>query len=73
MIYIIQAGPHRDVRTIPAADIAEMRRITANAEYEHIPCGMPLTEGDVIDANWCPHCAVTINKAAQRRGQAEWK
>ena len=53
--------PHRDVLVIDRhAD-----------KYEHKPCGMPLTEVDVIEANWCIHCAVTINKAAQKRAQAE--
>jgi hypothetical protein len=31
---------------------------------------MSLTRGDVVDANWCPHCAATINKAAAARGKA---
>lgn len=60
-----QVLPHRDVAVNHAF-------AGAPAKYTHRPCGMPLSEGDVKDANWCPHCAVTINKAAQRRGQAEW-
>lgn len=35
----------------------------------HKPCGMDLDEGEVVDANWCPHCAVVINKSAQKRRQ----
>jgi len=40
-------------------------------EWEHGPCGMWLSESDVKDANWCPHCAATINKAAAQRGADE--
>jgi hypothetical protein len=48
--------PHRSIRVV-------------GDEYEH-HCGMTLTERDVKEANWCPHCAVVINKAAERRGRA---
>jgi hypothetical protein len=60
--------PHRDVLVI-----RDNGWNPATWEYEHKPCGMPLTESDVKDANWCGHCACTINKAAQRRGRAEWR
>lgn len=54
--------PHRDV------DV-NCKFAGAAPTYEHRPCGMPLKESDVKEANWCPHCAAVINKAARRRGQ----
>lgn len=48
--------PHRDIRAV-------------NGTYEHKPCGMDLTEADVIEANWCGHCAAIINNAARKRAQ----
>jgi hypothetical protein len=48
--------PHRDVTGV---DILSL---------EHRPCEMPLKVTD-IEANWCPHCAATINKAAKQRGE----
>jgi hypothetical protein len=38
-------------------------------DYEHVPCGMSLKR-EIVETNWCPHCAAVINKAAQKRGQA---
>jgi len=52
--------PHRDV-------------IVDTEGYAHRPCGLPLTERDVKEANWCPHCGATINKAAKRRAEVARK
>jgi hypothetical protein len=65
--------PHRDVLdcSLYGADGAVIRE-----NYEHVPCGMPLTRREIVDDNWCPHCSMgrqTINKAAKRRANAEWK
>jgi hypothetical protein len=54
--------PHRDL-----IDCSGHR--LGRYDYEHVPCGMPLTRAQVAEANWCPHCAATINKAAKRRGE----
>lgn len=54
--------PHRDITCVRPGSLA------FEARYEHLPCGMELGERDVIEANWCHHCAVVINKAAERRG-----
>jgi hypothetical protein len=35
-------------------------------DFEHVPCGMPLTQSHIED-NWCPHCADTLNRAAKKR------
>ena len=35
-------------------------------EFEHAACGMSLTQA-AIEENWCPHCCLTLNKAADRR------
>jgi hypothetical protein len=63
--------PHRDVLDCTMYSTATGQPI-GDYDYEHVPCGMPLTRRDVVEANWCHHCAKTINKAAQRRGQAEY-
>jgi hypothetical protein len=62
-------------RVLPHRDVLAVFRWPGDlpVAYEHKPCGMTLSERDVKDANWCPHCAKTINKAAQRRGFAEWR
>ena len=54
--------PHRDVVACTPESIPVGWK--GDFKYEHVPCGMPLTEADVIEANWCPHCPATINKAA---------
>lgn len=64
--------PHRDVLDCTMYSYATGEPI-GDIQYEHVPCGMTLSEADVKDANWCPHCVVHINKAAMRRGMAEWK
>jgi hypothetical protein len=64
--------PHRNVLDYTMYSSATGEPI-GGYRFEHVPCGMDLTEGDVKDANWCPHCPGTINKAARRRGFAEWK
>ena len=59
-------------RVLPHRDIAVREAFAgARSKYEHRPCGMPLSERDVKDANWCPHCPGTINKAAAQRGADE--
>lgn len=60
--------PHRDVLdcSMYRADGAVIRE-----DYEHVPCGMPLTRRDIVEANWCPHCVGYINKAAKKRGEAD--
>jgi hypothetical protein len=72
MIDAYRVLPHRDVLDLTMYSAATGRAI-GNFKYEHVPCGMPLSRGDVVDANWCPHCPGTINKAAKRRANAEWK
>jgi hypothetical protein len=61
--------PHRDVLDCTMYSAATGRPID-HYGYEHVPCGMSLTRRDVVEANWCPHCATVINKAARRRGRA---
>lgn len=61
--------PHRDVLDCTMYSTATGEPI-GKISYEHVPCGQDLTEVDVKEANWCPHCAAVINKAARRRGQA---
>lgn len=51
--------PHRDVRRLDSD------------RWEHLPCLSPLTDVDVIEANWCPHCAAVINKAAHARAMRD--
>jgi hypothetical protein len=58
--------PHRDVLDCTMYSAATGEPI-GGYDYEHRPCMMPLTRADVVEANWCPHCAKTINKAAQAR------
>jgi hypothetical protein len=58
--------PHRDILGNFHEDFTEPGTVLT---YEHRPCGMTLTARDVKEANWCPHCATIINKAARRRGQ----
>ena len=62
--------PHRDVLD---CSLYRADGVVIREDYEHAPCGMPLKRADIVDANWCPHCAATINKAAAKRGRAEWK
>lgn len=57
-------------RVLPHRDIKSGQHHAGVQFYEHTPCGMNLTARDVKEANWCPHCAAIINKAAHRRGQA---
>ncbi len=64
---IYRVLPHRDVLVQVGTD-----NVFGSRRYTHRPCGMLLKEGDVKDANWCPFCAATINKAAARRGRAQW-
>ena len=69
--FLVTALVH--VRVLPHRNVLDCTLYSvATGDYEHVPCGMPLTRRDVVEANWCAHCAATINKAAQRRGQAEW-
>ena len=56
--------PHRDVLDCTATGLP-----VGGYDYEHVPCGRPLTRADVVEANWCPHCAAIINKAARKRGR----
>lgn len=62
--------PHRDVLDCTLY-LAKTGRPVAVYEYEHVPCGMRLSRADVVEANWCGHCAAVINKAAQRRGERD--
>ncbi len=58
-------------RVLPHRDVDESQAFAgAPTEYMHRPCGMPLSRADVVEANWCHHCAATINKAARARGRA---
>jgi hypothetical protein len=63
--------PHRDVLDCTMYSAATGEPI-GPYDYEHVPCGGALKRGDVVDANWCPHCVATINKAAKNRANAEW-
>jgi hypothetical protein len=56
--------PHRDVRFVS-------RNPDYTPRYEHRPCSQELTERDVKEANWCPHCPQVINKAAERRARLD--
>jgi len=58
-------------RVLPHRDVRWMLLSAERNVYEHKPCGLRLTEADVKDANWCPHCAATINKAARKRAFAD--
>ena len=63
--------PHHDVGPNQGGWEGSYTRWNA-LPYQHKPCGCPLSQED-IENNWCPQCPATINKAAQRRAQAEWK
>ena len=63
---IYRVLPHRHVNVTHAF-------AGAKPNYEHRLCGMPLSEVDVKEANWCPHCAEIINKAAAQRGREDRK
>lgn len=55
---------------LPHKDVLDLRE-----SYEHVPCGMGLKRQDIED-NWCPHCDAghqTINKAAKKRANDEWR
>lgn len=56
-----------DFRVLPHRDITYSRQ--SGRLYTHKPCTMDLDEADVKEANWCPHCAAVINKAAERRAR----
>jgi len=63
--------PHRDVLDCTMYSCATGAPLGAQS-FEHVPCGMDLKPAHIED-NWCPYCAATINKAAKRRANAEWK
>ncbi len=62
MIDEFRVLPHRDVLTTYS-------RAAGERIYEHRPCGLYLSGGDV-EANWCPNCEAVINKAAYKREKA---
>ena len=64
--------PHRHILDCTMYSTATGQPV-GDFKYEHTPCGMDLTRRHVVEENWCPYCACTINKAAQRRAQATWK
>ena len=68
MIDEFRVLPHRDVLDCTMYSLASGLPI-GDYVYEHVPCGMNLKRVDVVEANWCPHCVVYINKAALRRGR----
>lgn len=63
--------PHRDILDSSMYSVITGERL--HDHFEHVPCGAILRWSDIVDANWCPHCVATINKAAKRRANAEWK
>lgn len=59
--------PHRQVLDCSIYSTATGERLIH--DFEHTKCGMPLTMRN-IQENWCPHCAVVLNKAAAARATA---
>jgi hypothetical protein len=48
--------PDDTYRVLPHRDVIVRQVGYNNTKYEHKPCGMPLTERQVKEENWCPHC-----------------
>jgi hypothetical protein len=58
--------PHRSVLD---CSLYAASGVLLRPDYEHVDCGMPLSVND-IEANWCPHCVKTLNRAADKRARA---